>query len=128
MRRWRLWETAPEVAADPGAGLAECLDRGILELEGADDVVRFRHALLTEAVLDYLLPQERQEWHRRWGLYLDERLSLGQGTPETLFHRAHHWYEARDASAAVRAAVEAARGGRGERGLRGAGAPVGSRP
>jgi DNA-binding CsgD family transcriptional regulator/tetratricopeptide (TPR) repeat protein len=102
---------APEVAADPSAGLAECLDRGILELGRADDVVRFRHALLTEAVLDYLLPQERQEWHRRWGLYLDERLSLGQGTPETLFHRAHHWYEARDASAAVRAAVEAARAG-----------------
>ncbi|WEK61791.1 MAG: AAA family ATPase [Candidatus Microbacterium colombiense] len=85
--------------------LREAMSSGILVT--ADDLYRFRHALLREAVHADLLPGERSRLHRSYAetleVYCDDTES---GDAAAL---AHHWQLAQDERRALIAAVEAMR-------------------
>jgi DNA-binding CsgD family transcriptional regulator/tetratricopeptide (TPR) repeat protein len=85
-------------------GLREATDRQVLVIDG--DGYAFRHALLQEAVYEELLPGERISLHARYGEILDQRPGPVPATPSDV---ARHWFLAGNATAALRAAVVAAR-------------------
>jgi DNA-binding CsgD family transcriptional regulator/tetratricopeptide (TPR) repeat protein len=88
------------------AALREAVDRNLL-LAGDDEVMRFRHALLQEAVYDELLPGERLARHARVAEVV-ESLRTAVDTDATVASElAHHWYEARDARRALPALLRA---------------------
>ena len=57
---------------DLAAALAEAREHDILRLDRDSEMLRFRHALLREAVADEMLAGERRALHRRWGEALDQ--------------------------------------------------------
>jgi DNA-binding CsgD family transcriptional regulator len=79
----------------------------LLAPEDASSQLRFRHALIPEAVAASLRSDELREWHRRWAEYLD--LSEETGTvQESVISAAHHWHAAGDVSRAFTAALAGA--------------------
>ena len=71
---------------------------------------RFRHALLSEAVREDLLPAERNALHRRLAAVLTARPELGAESPAgAAAEIAHHWTEAGDRANALPAWIEAGR-------------------
>src|SRR5215472_3120204 len=87
------------------AALRPAVAAGVLVVDG--DGYRFRHALISEAVRDDLLPGERAAAHRRFAqaLAADHELAAdGSGSAELAFH----WHEAGDAGRALEAAWQAA--------------------
>ncbi len=54
-----------DLGVDPAA-IREVIGAGLLESGPADGVLRFRHALLREAVVDAVPPGDRRRLHRRW--------------------------------------------------------------
>jgi DNA-binding CsgD family transcriptional regulator len=95
------------VAARPEPDLRESLRRavehGVLVAEQATGSLRFRHALLAEAVYTTILPGEREELHAR----LAEELARGATAPAA--ELAPHWAAAGRSAEALAASVEAAR-------------------
>jgi DNA-binding CsgD family transcriptional regulator/tetratricopeptide (TPR) repeat protein len=88
-------------------GLREAVAHHVLLQERAEDVYRFRHALLREAILDDLLPGERGPLHAALGraLSADPALSAsGRGVAAEL---AAHWSAAHDLPAAFAASARA---------------------
>lgn len=68
----------------------------------------FRHALLREVLHDDLLPGELIRLHRAYAKTLEEHPELMSASVRAV-ELAHHWYAARDNSAAFRWSVQAAR-------------------
>lgn len=73
-----------------------------------DGHVRFRHALLREAVYDDLLPGERCDLHASLAVALESRRVGGGDEPGLVGEIARHYSAAGDQPAALRASVEAA--------------------
>jgi DNA-binding NarL/FixJ family response regulator len=89
-----------------GESLRTAVENNVLLADG--DLLRFRHALIQEALHDELLPGERTGLHRRYAEALERDPSLisdGRATMEI----AHHWYAAHAADRALPAAWTAAR-------------------
>jgi len=92
--------------AELAASLREAVDRHLL-LVDEEEAMRFRHALLQEAVYEELLPGERLALHAA----VAEAIEQAQTTTDTdatiASQLAHHWYEARDARRALPALLRA---------------------
>ena len=93
------------------AGLRACVERRLLVIDGADgrDRLAFRHALVTEVVLDGILPDERIRLHRAVAEVLAARIAApGRQEPGRWAELAGHWDAARDELRAFDAALRAA--------------------
>src|SRR5882757_7384130 len=90
--------------AELDEGLRTAVENNILVSEG--DRLRFRHALIQEAVHDELLPSERIALHRRYAEALEREPSLLGCRAQVEI--AHHWYAAHVVSKALTSAWVAA--------------------
>jgi DNA-binding NarL/FixJ family response regulator/tetratricopeptide (TPR) repeat protein len=107
VRHALLEAAAPMDRSAMVAGLREAVAHQVLVQEHGDDVYRFRHALLREAIVDDLLPGERGPLHAALGraLAADPSLSVsGRGVAAEL---AAHWTAAHDIPAAFEASAQA---------------------
>jgi DNA-binding CsgD family transcriptional regulator len=77
--------------------LGDAVRAGVMDPSDGAQSVRFHHALLREAVLQDLFPDDRRAWHLAWAEELKDDLVAA----------AHHWYEAGEAERALHAAVRA---------------------
>ncbi len=91
-------------------GLREAVDHRILvvEAEGAEEVLAFRHALLREAVYGDMLPAQRRRLHAALARALE---NLPDAASDAILSSqiAHHWYSAREMTNALAAIAVAAR-------------------
>lgn len=104
-----LLETVADLSIDDVAfALREAIEHRVIVLS-ADGLLRFRHALMQEAVYATLLPRERQRAHARYAdaLFSNPNLSATKASCEA--ELAWHYREARDFDRALRASVAAAR-------------------
>ena len=92
--------------AELASALREAVDRYLL-LAGADEVMRFRHALLREAVYEELLPGERLALHAGVAEAVETLRTPMDSDATVASELAHHWYEARDARRALPALLRA---------------------
>lgn len=91
------------------AALRDAVSEQVLATSDRDDGrLRFRHALLREAVYDDLLPGERADLHLALAQALEERRAAGEHDPGLAGEMAHHYAAAGEQPAALRASVEAA--------------------
>ena len=99
--------------AEPDAvdhSLRVATDARMLVVDDDGRRVRFRHALLREAVYDELLPGDRIELHRRIATTLSERPELGDPTPSVAAaDLARHWLGASAVTEAFAALLDAGR-------------------
>ncbi len=84
--------------------LEEARDHGLLSFT-ATSPIRFRHALVAEAVRDELPPGWTRGLHRAWA----ESLGRSAGSPHRALAAASHWTSAGDESRALRSALSGAR-------------------
>ena len=98
-----LAEVAGMDPATLEAALRAAVDLHLLEVTPSG-AYAFRHALLAEAVLDDLLPEERVDLHRRYAAALRSRSGARASTS-----LAHHARAAGDLPLAVEASVQAGR-------------------
>jgi len=102
---YRLLETVVELdEAELQAALRRAVEHGVLIADQASARLRFRHALLAEAVYGTLVPGERESLHRRLGEAL-----AADPEPAVAAELAHHWAAADRAPEALAASVQAAR-------------------
>ncbi len=108
--------TAPQAWLAGAAGLDDnatrgaaraAVDRGLLIAGGDGTSYDFRHALLRQAVLDELLPDERVALHGAIAAALTAHPAVAVGI-DRIAELARHWDAARDASSALRWLVAAA--------------------
>jgi DNA-binding CsgD family transcriptional regulator len=108
--------TAPQAWLAAAAGLDDnatrgaaraAVDRGLLIAGGDGTSYHFRHALLRQAVLDELLPDERVALHDAIAAALTAHPAVAVGI-DRIAELARHWDAARDASSALRWLVAAA--------------------
>jgi DNA-binding CsgD family transcriptional regulator len=108
--------TAPQAWLAAAAGLDDnatrgaaraAVDRGLLIAGGDGAGYHFRHALLRQAVLDELLPDERVALHAAIAAALTAHPTVAVGI-DRIAELARHWDAARDASSALRWLVSAA--------------------
>jgi DNA-binding CsgD family transcriptional regulator len=108
--------TAPQAWLAAAAGLDDnatrgaaraAVDRGLLIAGGDGTSYHFRHALLRQAVLDELLPDERVGLHLAIATALTAHPAVAVGV-DRIAELARHWDAARDASSALRWLVAAA--------------------
>lgn len=102
-----------EIVAELGeseltAALREAIDEQVVTIAG-DGPLRFRHALMQEAVYGTLLPRERQRAHARYAHALIDRPHLATGRDGGDAELAWHLREAHDYERALAASVVAAR-------------------
>lgn len=88
--------------------LAEARSLGVLRVDPGTGELRFRHALLSEAVDRELLAEERTRLHVGWAGYFERTLVGEPDNPALLIARAHHRY-AVGGSGAFEAVLAAAR-------------------
>jgi DNA-binding CsgD family transcriptional regulator len=107
---------APQAWLAAAAGLDEhatrgaaraAVDRGLLIAGGDGTSYHFRHALLRQAVLDELLPDERVALHHAIAAALTANPAVAVGI-DPIAELARHWDAARDAPSALRWLVAAA--------------------
>ncbi len=111
-----IGETPPQAWLAAAAGLDNnatrgaaraAVDRGLL-IAGADGTsYSFRHALLRQAVLDEVLPDERVALHHAIAAALTAHPAVAVGV-DRISELARHWDAARDASSALQWLVAAA--------------------
>jgi DNA-binding CsgD family transcriptional regulator/tetratricopeptide (TPR) repeat protein len=89
------------------AGVREAVAHHVLVQEHDDDVYRFRHALLREALVDDLLPGERGPLHAAVGRALAADPSLSASGRSVAAELAAHWWAAHDLTAAFTASAQA---------------------
>ncbi len=95
------------LGVDPAA-IREAATAGILETDPGGRQLRFRHALLREAIVDAVPPGDRRRLHRRWAEALDaDDGALTASARVTA--QATHWHEAQDPARALPALAEAVR-------------------
>ena len=108
--------TAPQAWLAAAAGLDDnatrgaaraAVDRGLLIAGGDGTGYHFRHALLRQAVLDELLPDERVALHHTIAAALTAHPAVAVGI-DRIAELARHWDAARDAPSALRWLVAAA--------------------
>jgi DNA-binding CsgD family transcriptional regulator len=108
--------TAPQAWLAAAAGLDDnatrgaaraAVERGLLIAGGDGTSYDFRHALLREAVLDELLPDERVALHHAIAAALTAHPAVGVGI-DRIAELARHWDAACDGSSALRWLVAAA--------------------
>jgi DNA-binding CsgD family transcriptional regulator len=108
--------TAPQAWLAAAAGLDDgatrgaaraAVDRGLLLAGGDGTSYHFRHALLRQAVLDELLPDERVALHHAIAAALTTQPAVAVGV-DRIAELARHWDSAREASSALRWLVAAA--------------------
>jgi len=108
--------TAPQAWLAAAAGLDDdttrgaaraAVDRGLLIAGGDGRSYHFRHALLRQAVLDELLPDERVALHDAIAAALTVHPAVAVGI-DRIAELARHWDAARNASSALRWLVAAA--------------------
>jgi DNA-binding CsgD family transcriptional regulator len=100
--RAELWLLEEALGPDP-AGVERCVAAGLLVVD--DEVARFRHELLRQAVEGSLSTLARRELHRR----VLRVLADATGRRVDIARLVHHAREADDAEAVLRYAPEAAR-------------------
>ena len=88
-------------------GVREAVAHHVLVQEHDDDVYRFRHALLREALVDDLLPGERGPLHAAVGRALAADPSLSASGRSVAAELAAHWSAAHDLPAAFAASAQA---------------------
>jgi DNA-binding CsgD family transcriptional regulator len=106
----RLLSAAARIDADElDAAVSEAVELKVLVADRDENSLRFRHALLREAVYEALLPGERTRLHRAVALALTEHPELGPTGPgHAAMELADHWWEAADWPEAFKASVTAA--------------------
>ncbi|MEO1056842.1 MAG: AAA family ATPase [Actinomycetota bacterium] len=106
--REELLEVVAELDVDElTACLHDSVDQQVLIVD-EDGTLRFRHALVQEAVYSTLLPRERQRVHARYAVALEahaERSAIRGGSPAEL---AWHYRESRNPTRAAPAFMAAA--------------------
>jgi DNA-binding CsgD family transcriptional regulator len=102
-----LVEVAGLAEPELNAAVRAAAKRGVLLADPAAEVYRFRHALLTEAIVSTLLPGEAVRVHRRLAqaIEAEPRLAVRSATVEL----AHHWHAAHDQPRSLTASLTAAR-------------------
>jgi DNA-binding CsgD family transcriptional regulator len=100
-----LREAAELPEQDVRDSLRRAVDEGVLVADQASSSLRFRHALLAEAIYATLLPGEREHVHDRLANVL-ARAEEAQHVPAEL---ARHWEAAGRPAEALAASVDAAR-------------------
>ncbi len=104
--------TIAEVTGIEAQALQPALREAVAEqvlVPGDDDRLRFRHALLREALYDDLLPGERGDLHLALARVLEARCTTGEEQEaEVTAEVAGHYAAAGDQPAALRATVRAA--------------------
>jgi DNA-binding CsgD family transcriptional regulator len=83
--------------------LRQAVEHGVLVVEQSSSTVRFRHALLAEAIYGTLLPGEHEELHERLAT------ELARGGSASAAELAPHWEAAGRSAEALAASVDAAR-------------------
>jgi tetratricopeptide (TPR) repeat protein len=97
------------LGVDPAA-IREVIAAGLLEPASADGSLRFRHALLREAIADAIAPGDRRRLHQRWAEAIaDDTTGVGSAPTIAL---AMHWHGADVPEEALPALAEAARAAR----------------
>jgi ATP/maltotriose-dependent transcriptional regulator MalT len=95
---------------DLDAAIVDAVRHGVLVVDGAQGVVRFRHALLREVAHDALLPGERARLHARAADALVAGGAVGvDGAGHVAAQLAEHRFEAGDWAGACEASIAAAR-------------------
>lgn len=107
VRHALLEASAPMDRAALVAGVREAVAHQVLVQEHGDDVYRFRHALLREALVDDLLPGERGPLHAALGRALAADPSLSASGRGVAAELAAHWTAAHDIPAAFEASAQA---------------------
>jgi DNA-binding CsgD family transcriptional regulator len=107
VRHALLEAAAPMERSALVGGLREAVAHQVLVQEHGDDVYRFRHALLREALVDDLLPGERGPLHAALGRALAAEPSLSVSGRGVAAELAAHWTAAHDIPAAFEASVQA---------------------
>jgi hypothetical protein len=103
-----LAEVAGLPAPELQAGLRAAVGARLLQVDAHHGGYGFRHALVTEAVDDALLPGERCRLHARLAAALRRAgAGLPGGDPALAAETAWHWYAAHDLARALPAAVDA---------------------
>ena len=92
-----------------GAAFRETRERGVLRRGHNGEVLRFRHALLREAVEEELLTGERRALHLRWAEALDHLDETAVPRGALVAERGLHWYGTTDAVRAFKPVLDAAR-------------------
>jgi hypothetical protein len=105
-RAWLVGATGFDDDRAPVAARA-AVDAGVL-LTGDGDGYGFRHALLRQAVLDDLVPDERIALHRAIAHALDDHSERAAGIDQVV-ELARHWDAAEESRPALRLLVAAAR-------------------
>ncbi|GIF73000.1 ATP-binding protein [Asanoa siamensis] len=92
-----------------GDALQECADRQLLVARRGEDVYRFAHVLLREAVYEDTVPDTRVRLHVAMAeaLAADPRLCVTEGSAAA--EQANHWYQAGSWPQALTFAVQAGR-------------------
>lgn len=104
---WALLEVVVGLAPDElDEAVLAAVRAGVLEDSPARDGVRFRHALLRDAVDRSIPPAARRGWHRRWAEVIDGQVGV---LPEDLavVAAARHWHLAGDVEKSAAAAFAA---------------------
>ena len=106
----RAWLVAASGLTDRAAQAAArgAVDAGVLLADGDGRGYTFRHALLREATLDDLVPDERVAMHRAVARSLEEHTEI-RGDVDRTSELARHWDAAEDAAEALRWSIPAAR-------------------
>jgi hypothetical protein len=103
-----LAEVAGLPAPELQAGLRAAVGARLLQVDAHPGGYGFRHALVTEAVDDALLPGQRCRLHARLAAALRRAgAGLPGGDPALAAELAWHWYAAHDLARALPAAVDA---------------------
>ncbi|HET6940489.1 MAG TPA: AAA family ATPase, partial [Nocardioides sp.] len=95
------------LGVDPAA-IREAADAGILERGPGEGTLRFRHALLREAIADATPPGDRRRLHRRWAEAI-EADDAALTDESRVVELAAHWHGAHVPEKALPALAEAAR-------------------
>ena len=103
-------------AAELDAAMRTAVRHGVLDADAAGGSYAFRHALLSEAVYETLLPGEVGRLHRRLAEAIEQDPAVASHAPAA--ERAHHWHRAQDQPRSLAASIEAARRAEAAAGLR----------
>ncbi|MEM9606162.1 MAG: AAA family ATPase [Actinomycetota bacterium] len=94
------------------SALPEVIDARVCVV-GTDGRLRFRHALMQEAIYRSVLPGERRRIHARYAAALEQRPDLAATLVGASAELAWHLREAREVEAAVQASMDATRAAEG---------------
>ena len=95
-----LARVADLTEAQLSTALSEARARDLVQIDRDRNALRFRHALLRDAVDDEMLDSERRALHLRWADALASPAEEPGAPADIQLSRARHWHESGDRSAA----------------------------